>query len=467
MSRRFCESCFQKQQRIDRLLEENERLRKQLRQQRDRAAAEGFFGSSTPSSRRPVKANTRPSADPKRRGGQSGHPGAGRPRVDEAACVRTEVVPPAVGEGCPRCGGPLEAKGFGRRVILESQPVKAEPISYRLPKHYCPRCRKTFQPPVPGALPKSRYGNQLIATAAAMHYLHGLPLGRVSEQTGIEIGSLVGIFHRLARVLAPVTAQLAEWYRRSPVRHADETGWRTEGQNGYAWLFATTQLSLFQFQRTRSGQVARAMLGTAPLPGVLVVDRYAGYNRAPCAIQYCYAHLLREVQDLETEFPEAPEVHSFVATVAPLLTLAMGLRGQKSTDALFRRQAKAAASRLQHAMARPAQHLGVRRIQDIFTQNAHRLYHWATDRHVPADNNLAERDLRPTVIARKVSFGSQSNAGAHTRGVLMSILCSLRKQSADPVAQLKRTLDALVSDIRQDPFPLLFPNAPPPPVDSS
>jgi len=73
---------------------------------------------------------------------------------------------------------------------------------------------------------------------------------------------------------------------------------------------------------------------------------------------------------------------------------------------------------------------------------------------------LAERDLRPTVIARKVSFGSQSDAGAHTRGILMSVLHTLKKRGGDVVAHLKGVLDLLADDIHQDPWPLLFPEGP-------
>jgi transposase len=87
---------------------------------------------------------------------------------------------------------------------------------------------------------------------------------------------------------------------------------------------------------------------------------------------------------------------------------------------------------------RPGTHLGIHRIQEIFRAHADRLYHWADDRRVPAENNLAERDLRPTVIARKVSFGSQSDAGAHTRGILMSVLHTLKTRQMDVVAHLKR-----------------------------
>lgn len=53
------------------------------------------------------------------------------------------------------------------------------------------------------------------------------------------------------------------------------------------------------------------VFGKEQLTGVLVVDRYAGYNRVPCEIQYCYAHLLREMKDLEAEFETNQEVKNY------------------------------------------------------------------------------------------------------------------------------------------------------------
>jgi hypothetical protein len=98
------------------------------------------------------------------------------------------------------------------------------------------------------------YLGQITAQVAVMHYFHGIPMGRVSEMTGIPIGSLVDVFHRLSRYFAPFMEVLKEQYRLSPVRHADEMGWRIDGQNGYVWLFCTPQISLYVFEHTRSGQ---------------------------------------------------------------------------------------------------------------------------------------------------------------------------------------------------------------------
>jgi len=85
-----------------------------------------------------------------------------------------------------------------------------------------------------------------------------------------------------------------------------------------------------------------------------------------------------------------------------------------------------------------------------FHINEHRLYHWVQNRRVPPDNNLAERDLRPTVIARKVSFGSSSDAGSKTRSVLMSVLYTLNKRRGDQSLEsiFKNLLDEIAKNLK-------------------
>lgn len=135
----------------------------------------------------------------KRKGAQPGHPGAGRRTFEAGEAERVVDVAAEVDDRCPVCHYPLEEKGTDGRLVVERRPVKAERVLYRLPKPYGPRCRRTFRPRPPAVLPKSLYGHQLVATASTMHYLHGIPLGRVCEQTGLGPGSLVEIFGRMAR----------------------------------------------------------------------------------------------------------------------------------------------------------------------------------------------------------------------------------------------------------------------------
>ena len=454
----YCPGCFEKQRKIDELTEEVHSLKGKLRYF-ERKEQEGYLGSSTPSSKVPVKTNTPEQTQGKRGGAKPGHRRHGRQSFDESGADRVVRVESEVGDRCPRCGGPLEDEGTENHCVIDIPPLKTEQILYLLPKRYCPRCQKSYQPPAPGVLPKSLYGNQWVATAATMHYLHGIPMGRIIEQIDIGLGPLIKTFHRLAKILGNIPNRLMEQYRQSPVKQADETGWRNDGQSGYVWLFATDKISLFLFRKTRCSSVPREVFGDQPLPGTLVVDRYNAYNKVPCALQYCYSHLLREVEDIEKEFSEVDEVKTFVGVLAPLLATAMHLRSLPITDAQFYKQAAEVKGQIIEGVHASAQPLAIRRIQEIFHDHADRMYRWAEDRRVPADNNLAERDLRPTIIARKVSFGSQSDAGAQTRGVLMTTLHTLKKRTKIDVASAFRAvLDQLAKDPSLDPYHLLFPN---------
>jgi len=127
-------------------------------------------------------------------------------------------------------------------------------------------------------------------------------------------------------------------------------------------------------------------------------------------------------------------------------------------DTEFYAQAARIRCEIETAMDQPARHMAIRRIQDIFQENKHRLYHWSEDRRVPAENNLAERDLRPSVIARKVSFGSVTDAGARTRSTLTTVVTTLRKRGLDSAQQIKETLDVLARDPTHNVYPLLFPH---------
>lgn len=270
------------------------------------------------------------------------------------------------------------------------------------------------------------------------------------------------LFNRCACLFESVPAGLIEEYRQSSVKHADETTWRTDGRNGYVWLFATDRISIFQFGKNRSGQVPQAVFGKESLPGILVVDRYAAYNKTPCKIQYCYAHLLRMVQDLEKEFPRDKEVLTFTAVTAPLLSLAMGLRRQPISDSEFHSRAAALRDEIRSVMAQGAYHNGIRHIQDIFRGNEDRLYHWADNRSVPAENNLAERDLRPSVIARKVSFGSVTETGAKVRSILTTVAATIKKRGGSVAFAIKEALDILARTPNTDPFTILFKDPVPP-----
>ena len=119
----ICESCLDKQRIIDQLKEENRRLKDQLHY-RERKAEQGPFGSSTPSSKIPVKANTDEENRNQKGGARPGHTGHGRSAIDRDSADR--VLEVDVSPICPQCGSTLQDKGYETRSVIDSPPIRAE-----------------------------------------------------------------------------------------------------------------------------------------------------------------------------------------------------------------------------------------------------------------------------------------------------------------------------------------------------
>jgi hypothetical protein len=449
-----CQACLDKQRQIDRLKEEIQSLRIQLSKQKRKDKA-GVFGSSTPSSQVPLKANSKDDVSAKRGGAKPGHIGKGRKKhppdeIDQIRVLSTNSV-------CCSCQVALLSKGYRNRSVLDIDPVTVRKVLYRLERKVCPSCGMQATATLKDVLPKSLLSNQLLAEIIDSHYLQGMPLGRVCARWLLNYSTVIESLHRLSSYFAPAMKDLKQAYQQAFVRHADETTWRIDGNNGYCWLFSSEKVSLHLYRNTRSARVVEEVFGThKKLNGYLVVDRYAAYKRAGCKLQYCYAHLLREMIDLQSEFSDELEVECYSKRMAELLTQAQRLQSSRPSDKQYYREAVRIKRAMIEASREGSKHLAVKRWQDFFVEEADYLYHWVEDRRVPCENNRAERELRPTVIARKVSHGSQAEEGAKTREVLMSVMQTLKKRVGDPRQRLKEALDKIAANAQIKPSQALF-----------
>jgi transposase len=450
----LCEGCLEKQREVDRLKEEVQRLKQELRRGK-RKQEQGFFGSSTSSAQVPVKAKALAENQAKKGGAKVGHPGHGRQvcQREEADEIRVAKV---VEEKCQECQCQLQGQSSNGRVLYDLQREEVKKVYYEIERKRCPKCRKIVAGKVAEAMPHAKLTNELVVEVAEQHYVLGRTLGQLSERFAINYSTLAEALKRVGNLLEPCLEKLKAEYRQAAVRHADETGWRTDGGNGYSWYFGSSAVSLYLFRTTRSNKVPLEVLGKERLSGVLVVDRYAGYNQVPCEIQYCYAHLLREMKDLAAEFESSLEVKNYTQAMQLCLTDAMQLRQRNLSEADYRAAAEKIKAEILRHSAQPATHLGVQKWQNFFVEKAPRLYQWCESPEIPAENNYAEREIRKVVIARKLSYGSQSTAGAKTREIWTSVLQSLRKRVPHPRAHLLTTLHQLNHDSSFDLASQLF-----------
>ena len=253
--------------------------------------------------------------------------------------------------------------------------------------------------------PKSFYPNQgfptrflgvnLISRIATLREEGRLPIRsiqwylRTVHQLRLSVGAIVSAIHQTAQQAQPAVTAMVDCIRASPVFHADETGWRQNGNNGYVWTFSTPNERYF-LRRGRGKAVVDEALGEA-FSGVLVSDFYAAYHHYDGPKQRCWAHLLRDIHDLVALYLKDAPLARWAAAVHRLYEEAKAF---SHPQARRRRTAQLALERKLLAICQPflADPLAVqaklcRRIE----RHIKELFVFVAEPDVPADNNAAER----------------------------------------------------------------------------
>lgn len=210
---------------------------------------------------------------------------------------------------CPHCATALRGGTIKRtREVIEivSAPVAVTEHVYL--ERRCPRCGGCWLPGPELAgvvVGQGRLGVGLLSLIATLREELRLPVERIQwyleavHGLGLSVGAIVGALHTVAARAAPVVAGLGETIRASPVLHVDETGWREDGHNGYVWTFSTATERVF-VRGSRQRAVLEEEIGR-DYAGVLVSDVSAAYTTYEGRHQYCWAHLLRDVDDVVGE----------------------------------------------------------------------------------------------------------------------------------------------------------------------
>jgi hypothetical protein len=303
----------------------------------------------------------------------------------------------------------------------------------------CPTCRTRVLPPDPlaGVVDgQQRLGVRLVSLIAMLREEARLPVGviqrylRTVHQVTLSVGAIIAVCRRVAERGRAAVAAIQEQIRGSPVVHADETGWRQNGSNGYVWTFCTPTDRYF-VRGTREGQMVDAVLGEA-FAGVLCTDFYNGYHHYPGQKQKCWAHLLRDIHDLTVVYPTDAGLRRWAKQVQKLYRRAVAFT---SPDARARVRALRRYERRLLTLCQPylddptaVQAKLCRRIQRHLPE----LFVFVAEPAVPPDNNEAERSLRHLVTSRKISGGARSDAGTETKMLLASLFGTWRARRLDP-----------------------------------
>ena len=188
-----CPDCLDKQIEIDRLKTRIESLMSELNRYKKKTK-DGYFGESTPSSQKPFKEN---STHKNNGGAKKGHAGHGRSSISEDS-ANDVIMLEHNHKICPDCGGVLDNNGYTERSIIDGKKPETTKLLYKCKKSYCPKCKKIIILK-PDVLPKNLYGNTLLSSLLTMHYVHGIPLSRLIEVYGndVGVGGIINTFHNV------------------------------------------------------------------------------------------------------------------------------------------------------------------------------------------------------------------------------------------------------------------------------
>ena len=229
-------------------------------------------------------------------------------------------------ESCPDCGTHPTGGWIQRtREVIELPVVPAQVTEHVYMARIYPGCRRRRVPTAQldgAALGRQRLGVNLISRIATLREEGRLPIRSVQwylrtvHQLRLSVGAIVSAIHRTAQRAQPAVAQVLDRIRASPVVHADETGWRQHGANGYVWTFSTPTERYF-LRRGRGKAVVDEALSDS-FSGVLVSDFYAAYHHYDGPKQRCWAHLLRDIHDQRTRYPKDAALARWAAAVHQL-----------------------------------------------------------------------------------------------------------------------------------------------------
>jgi len=399
--------------------------------------------ASTPSGMVPIY--TKPNT-PKRRkkpGARKGHSGHRRKtpeRIDERETHRLKC--------CPGCGGPLQRCQHKRTRIIEDIPEEIEPVvtEHTIHRDYCPQCKKHVEPVVPDALPRAALGHHLISLTSWFHYGLGVTIDQIIDilsyhlQTELTPGGLINAWQRLSEILLAWYEQIAEEAKNSAYLHADETGWRINGQGCWLWCFANDRNCYYMIEYCRGSPVLQKFF-TEEFDGVLITDFWAAYDSVDAADrQKCLPHLLRELEKVDKRNDSA-EWQAFAKKLRRLLR--DGIRLRKRSDFAPKRY-QSRIDRLNHRVGQMAyeEHADAdaQRLTKRLRRYGDYLFTFLDYLYVTADNNFGERQIRPAVILRKNSQSNRSDRGAATQAILMSVYRTLRLRGLNPTKTITNAL---------------------------
>lgn len=345
-------------------------------------------------------------------------PRPSRPGTSRRLADNPDTVLRQQATSCTGCGADVSNQRQHLRHRydhVDIPPVTPHTTRIELMGGRCNGCGCRFRAPPPeGMKPGTPFGPNIHAFLLYLHHSHHIGFERLSrvmsELFGLKIseGAISNAFQRMAGPLEKSRDAIRKTLREAQVIASDETTTRINGQTHWHWVFVSGKAVLHEIAPRRAKAVAEGVLD-GHCPDVWISDRYAGQQEMAGAHQVCLAHVLRDVQYAIDcgDSVVAPKIRDLLRW-----TIGIGRRRDTLKDTTLEQYLGKAERKLDKLVSVPAAHPDGRVLQKQIKAWRSKFFVFMTDRRVPPTNNISEREIRPSVVFRKVTNGFRSDWGA-------------------------------------------------------
>ena len=395
--------------------------------------------SRPPSTEHPhAKPKRKPIPKGKPRGGQPGHPRQQRTLVPPEQCTAIVDCPP---DGCRRCGGELTLDHAAplRHQVWELPPIEPQITEYRRLRGHCSCCGISTLGPLPPDVPRGQCGPRLAAFT-------GLLMGHFRQSKRRAAGFLTDLLNipcspawtvRIQNLVADALAvPYEEVLNQLPCQErlfVDESPTREAGRKAWLWTAVARRFAVFGLFADRSRESLLTLIGRDS-SAVVHCDRAKMYLDGR-RLQWCWAHLKRDLRArIESPDRKVRRLGHDLERCRKRIFMHWERFRAGAIDRGELRERLAAERTEFEALLLRGRFSGHRKLHGFCTglwNGRDHLWRFVDLDGIEPTNNTAERALRPAVIQRKLSFGTQSRSGSRflERMLTVSETCRLQGRS--------------------------------------
>ena len=402
----------------------------------------------------------------RKRGGQKGHKGNSRKLYSVEECTQVKEYYP---NKCNCCGEELSGEDSSpyRHQIVEIPEIKLKIEEHRLHKLSCEHCGSKTRAELPQEVEKSGYGKRVAAIVSLLsgmyHHSHQMVVCAMKDLFGVEmsVGSVNSLRHEASEAVSKAVEEAKGYIQKAAIVGADETRFKqgnADGKNeqkkkAWLWVAVTPLVSVFEVKLSRSTEAAESLLGKDFI-GILNSDRYSAYNWIDVnRRQVCWAHLKREFTKISERSGVSRQIgRDLLAQQKKLFRLWHRVRDGTLSRSKFQSLVLPIQERLRDILSSTAQYqIGYREKTPLaktvrtcrqLQKVEPALWLFITVEGLEPTNNAAERAIRPAVLWRRTSFGSQSEAGSLFVSRMLTVVTTLRSQNRNILAFLTDAIQA-------------------------